>query len=124
MIIKIPTLKREFVNNEVVTTKGEMKVHIDTSFLAHLKWEEQFQATVGHDLATYTAMVRQWVKDETKQKTHFVGMLKLLYCYVNSEELPTFYDFAKLFDYEIADEILSKIGTILEEINKSATGKN
>lgn len=121
MLIKIPTIER-FIdeNGNAQKKKGEMKVQIDTSFLAHLKWEEQFQSTVGYDLTTYTAMVKEWIKDETKQKTHFIGMLKLLYCYVNSDELPTFRDFAKLFDYEVADDILKIIGKVFEEIGKSA----
>lgn len=125
MLIKIPTLER-YIDDEgnVQKKQGEMKVQIDTSFLAHLKWEEQFQPAVGYDLATYTAMVREWIKDENKQKTHFVGMLKLLYCYVNGDEIPTFREFAKLFDYEIADQILNKISAVLEEINKSVSAKN
>lgn len=125
MLIKIPTIERYIDDlGNVQKKQGEMKVQIDTSFLAHLKWEEQFQPSVGYDLATYTAMVREWIKDENKQKTHFVGMLKLLYCYVNSDEIPTFKEFAKLFDYEIADQILNKISAVLEEVNKSISGKN
>ncbi|MDD4275929.1 MAG: hypothetical protein RBT65_07560 [Methanolobus sp.] len=121
MIITIPTISKEMVNGEIKKTKGEMKVNIDTSFLAHLKWEEQFQSIVGYDLATYTEMVKIWLKDKSKGKSHFLGLLKLLYCYVNSDELPTFKDFCKLFDVEIADEILKKISAVLEEVSKVAS---
>jgi hypothetical protein len=121
MIITIPTISKEMVNGEIKKTKGEMKVNIDTSFLAHLKWEEQFQSIVGYDLATYTEMVKIWLQDKSKGKSHFLGLLKLLYCYVNSDELPTFKDFCKLFDVEIADEILKKISAVLEEVSKVAS---
>lgn len=123
MLIKIPTLKKELVNGEIKRTQGELEVEIDTSFLAHLKWEEQFQKTVGYSLAVYTAMMEEILKDEAKTKAHFISLLKLLYCYVNSDKLPTFKDFCSLFDYEIADEILNKITTVIEEVNKSVVSK-
>lgn len=122
MRINIPTLKKTWDEDKKTTIReqGQLSVNIDTSMLAHLKWEEQFQDVVGHDLATYTEMVRKWAKDEQTAKARFIGMLKLLYCYVDSEELPTFKDFAKMLDFEIIDEILTKISSVLEEVGKSA----
>lgn len=121
MIIKIPTLEKEFIDGKIVRKESELSVQIDTSFLAHLKWEEHFQKTVGYDLTTYTAIVRDLLKDEERSKGNFLSLLKWLYCFVNSDKLPTFKDFLKLFDVEIADEILGKIGVVLEEIGKSAS---
>ena len=115
MIIKIPTIKKELKDDKLIKHKGEMKVEIDTSFLAHLKWEEKFQENMGVDLNTYTSKVREWLEDDTLAKRNFMGFLKLLYCYVNSDKLPTFKSFIKLFDYEIADEILRKITIVLDE---------
>lgn len=123
MQIVIPTIEKTFDENtnEVKINKGSMKVFIDTSFQAHLKWEEQFQSTMGCDLATYSERVASWVKTPEKAKAQFLGVLKLLYCYINSEQLPTFKDFCKLFDYDIADEILNKIKVVLEETRKTAS---
>lgn len=119
MLIKIPTIERKIEDNKAVKNIGELEVRIDTSFLAHLKWEEQFQSSMNCDLSEYTERVRMWLKDKEKSKAHFVGLLKLLYCYVSSDKLPTFRDFAQLFDFEIADQILNKIGQVLEEVGKS-----
>ena len=123
MLIKIPTLKKEYIDGEVVRKREELEVEIDTSFLAHLKWEEQFQKTTGCSLTVYTAKMQEALKDEVKAKAHFVSLLKLLYCYVNSDKLPTFREFCSLFDYEIADEILNKIAVVFEEVNKSVVSK-
>ena len=121
MMITVPTIKREVKDKKVITTRGEIALEIDMSFNANLKWEEQFQAVVGYDLVTYTEMVRKWSLNEGSAKVHFVGMMKLLYCYVNSDKLPTFGQFLKMFDYEIANEILDEIKIILEQLGKTAS---
>lgn len=123
MQIIIPTIERVF-NEETKTIeskRGSLYVNIDTSFQAHLKWEEQFGDVLKCDLTTYTERVRNWLLDPAKAKAQFLGMLKLLYCYINSDKLPTFRDFCRLFDYEIADEILEKIKIVLEEVSKTVS---
>ena len=122
MITTLPTLKKEFKDGKVIRHEGEITVEIDTSFLAHLKWEEHFEKTVGYDLNAYTSMVQKWsLKPNSEKKVNFVGAMKLLYCYINSDKLPTFREFAKLFDYEIADQILSKIKLILDQLGNTAS---
>ena len=125
MIVKLPIIEKTWneEKQKVEVKKGELPVQIDTSFKAHVKWEEQFGKQMGIDLSTYTDRVALWIKDPSIAKTQLVGMLKLLYCYVNSDKLPTFIDFAALFDYDIADELIKKITVVLGEVNKSI-GKN
>lgn len=122
MIIKIPTVKKTWneESQKMEVIRDEMRVDIDTSFKAHLKWEEQFSSTVGCDLSTYTERVKAWVKDPQTAKAQLLGLLKLLFCYVNSDALPTFKEFVSLFDVDVADHILSKINIVLEEASKTA----
>lgn len=122
MIIKLPTLKKEFVDGKITSTKGELEVEIDTSAFAMLKWEEHFQKDLGYSLETYTAIVQEAIS-KNKNKVSFLSMLKLLYCYINSDKLPTFKDFVKLFDVEIADEILNKLKIVFEQLNNSVVSK-
>ena len=125
MLITIPTIEKTW-NEETQTVSSkiiEKPVYIDTSFRAHLKWEEQFSRTLGCDLATYTDRVNSWSKNPDTIKANLLGVLKLLYCYINADWLPTFIEFAALFDYEIAEKLLTKINTILGEVFKTA-GKN
>ena len=121
MTITIPTIKRQEVEGKIKAVKSSLEVQVDTSFLAHLKWEEHFQKTAGYDLTTYTFMMEKLLKNPKKAKTELLSLLKLLYCYVSSDTLPTFKDFLRLFDYDVADEILNKIGTVLELVGKTAS---
>lgn len=123
MIVKLPTVQKSWNEDlqKMEIHKSEIKVDIDTSFRAHLKWEEQFAYSVGCDLSTYTERVRLWIKDPQTAKAQLLGLLKLLFCYVNSDALPTFKEFVSLFDFEVADEILAKINTVLEEVKKTAS---
>ena len=126
MIIKLPIVtKKEFneETQELIVEKGTLDVEIDTSFKAHLKWEEQGfgQALGGIDLRTYTERVQAILDSKNPGKLELLSLLKLLYCYINSTKLPTFKDFLGLFDIEIAEEVLEKIRVVLEQVGKSAT---
>lgn len=125
MIIKLPTIEEKRWNEEtkqLEITRGELPVEIDTSFKAHLKWEEQFAESMGGiDLQTYTARVQNMIKKDSSTPAEMLSMLKLLYCYINSDKLPTFKDFLGLFDIDVAEEIITKIRVVLEEVGKSAT---
>ena len=123
MIITLPQIKRTFdeTTKHMTVTKEELPVEIDLSFKAHLKWEEQFASTVGCDLTTYTERVKSWAVSEDVAKAHFLGVLKLLYCYVNSPKLPSFKEFCGLFDMDVASEILTKLKTIFEELQHNSS---
>lgn len=126
MIVKLPIItKKEFneETQELLVEKGTLDVEVDTSFKAHLKWEEQGfgQALGGIDLRTYTERVQAILEAKEPSKVELLSLLKLLYCYINSNKLPTFRDFLGLFDLEIADEILNKIRVVLEQVSKSAS---
>lgn len=125
MIITLPTItekKWDEINKKLEIVRGEIKVEIDTSFKAHLKWEEQFAAQLGGiDLQTYTARIQKMLNQDDTSAAEVLSMLKLLYCYINSDKLPTFREFLGLFDIEVAAEIIEKIKVVLEEVGKSAT---
>lgn len=125
MIVKLPVVVKKELNEQtqkVETEFGTLNVEIDTSFKAHLKWEEQFAANMGGiDLRTYTERVQVMVAKGQPGQAEMLGLLKLLYCYVNSDKLPTFKDFLGMFDFEVAKEILDKIGIVLEQVSKSAS---
>jgi len=121
MIVKLPTVNRHLVDGKLIKEIKEIEVQIDTSFKAHLKWEEQFSKTLGCDLTTYTERILNNLPTTEYAKANMLGMLKLLYCYINSDKLPTFKDFVELFDFEIAEEIIKKISVVLEEVGKSAS---
>lgn len=122
MRINLPTIEKTYneTTHKIDVIKGSLAVDIDTSFQAHLKWEEQFQGTVGVDLIAYTRRVQSIMADEQSAKANFLSLLKLLYCYINSPKLPTFKEFLALFQPENMEEVLSRITTVLEEVGKTA----
>jgi len=121
MIIKVPTVNRKEIEGKIVANRKMISLEIDTSFKAHLKWEEHFQKDLNCDLTDYSEKIAKWSQQKTTGPKHFLGMLKFLYCYVNSKELPTFSDFCGLFDYEVAEEILDAISKVIIEIGNSAS---
>lgn len=120
MIVEIPTVKRSYNDGKVVTQRGNLAVDIITSVFAHLKWEEEFQSTLKCDLATYTERLGRNL-NKNPGKVEWVGALKVLYCYIDSPKIPTFKDFTKILDLEVADEILEIIKTVLEQTKKSVS---
>lgn len=125
MIVKLPVVaKKEFneATQKVEKEFGTLNVEIDTSFKAHLKWEEQFASNMGGiDLRTYTERVQAMLAKGQPGQNEMLGLLKLLYCYINSNQLPTFKEFLGLFDFDVAEDILDKLGTVLEQVSKSAS---
>lgn len=122
MIVILQTSKAEWDEKEKIrkVTLGELPVEIDTSFRAHLKWEEQFQPTLKCSLSDYTDRVKGWGKDEKIAMANSLGVLKLLYCYINSDKLPTFKDFLGLFEPETFKENFKRIQDVLDQVGKSA----
>lgn len=95
---------------------GKMNLEIDTSFKANVKFDKYFADTLKCSLNEYVERITKYTKKENTAKAHFLSLLKFLYCYVNSEKLPTFDDFTGMFDIELADQIISIIGTVLKEV--------
>jgi hypothetical protein len=124
MKLTLPIIKDRVYDKEkkeVKTTRGTLDVQLITSYRAHLKWEEQFQKTLGIDLVNYTQRVHKWAKSEDTAKANLLGILKVLYCHVDSPELPDFAAFTDMLDYSLADEILEVLSVVLDEIGKSAS---
>ena len=95
---------------------GKMNLEIDTSFKANVKFDKYFAETLNCSLNEYVERIQRYTKKDNTAKAHFLSLLKFLYCYVNSEKLPTFDDFTGMFDIELADQIISIIGTVLKEV--------
>jgi len=124
MKLTLPIIKERVYNEDtkkIKTTRGTLDVQLITSYRAHLKWEEQFQSVLKTDLVTYTQRVYKWAKNEDTAKANLLGILKVLYCHVDSHELPDFAAFTDMLDYSLADEILEVLSVVLDEIGKSAS---
>ena len=126
MYVTIPIIKERKIDkntNKVDVIKDEIKVRVDTSFLAHLKWEQEFQEIMKCDLNEYTQRIASIQNDKELVKTNMLGVLKLLYCYIHSDDIPSFKNFLQLLDYEVAEDILNILSDVLNNISKSSVSE-
>jgi hypothetical protein len=137
MIIKLPTIKRipldkngnvvdEHSNEDIVdikVVKEEITFSVDLSAYAEERFHRYIEETVADKSLTEYAQRIASIKttDQAMIKASYLSIIKLLYCYLESDKTPTLKDFIKLFDIIIATEILKKTKTILELALKSAT---
>lgn len=123
MLITLSRITRKFneTTHTVETKRDVINAHVDTSFRAHLRWEENFQKSKGLTLTEMTAVVGDVLKDKSKAVSKITDLLRVLYCYLQSDELPTFNDFLGLLELENTEEIISKITTVLECVGNTAS---
>ena len=137
MIVKLPVIKSKF-NEEafkegqdpVVQVREYMDVEIDTSFRAHHKFDVHFAEDIKDangnvigrsNLVSYVERATQWMKSPISSKANYLSLLKLLYCFVNTDKLPTFNDFLGLLQPDTVDEIMQKIRIVLTHAQSTAS---
>ena len=104
---------------KVNTEYGKLSLEVDTSFKANMKFDKYFASTLNCSMNEYVERISKYIKKPDTAKAHMVSLLKFLYCYVNSDKLPTFEDFCGLFDYQTANQVISIIGSVLKEVGNT-----
>lgn len=122
--IRIPIIQYEYVDGKMVPKKEELLVNVDTSFKSHLKWETHFQESKnGVDLTSMISVVSEWIKDEKTASKHLTDLLRVLYCFIDSNKLPTFSDFVGILDINNIEDVISKITAVIQEVGSFAAKK-
>lgn len=121
---KIPTIEKELdADGKLVVKQGEIDVAIDTSLFAEERWESNFPAQARSEtLFAYVERIGQ--TGLTESKAHILSNLKALYCFMDSDKLPDFKSFLKLFDLadtEYLTRLTDKIKYVFEIALSSAT---
>lgn len=129
MIVTVNRVIREKVNDaegnllEIKTSFKPLNLKIITSYKAHLIWEEQFQHIKNMDLIAFQAKVskglKKWEQGEA-DTAYIFDALRVLYCHVESSELPTFNEFISLLEPENTQDIVNALSTVLLEVQKTA----
>lgn len=120
----IPTLEKEIDDNgKLVVKESVIDVAIDTSLFAEERWESNFPAQARSE--TLFAYVERVGKSGlTDNKAHILSNLKALYCFMDSDKLPDFKSFLKLFDLadmEYLTRLTDKIKYVFEIALSTAT---
>lgn len=99
---KLPLLEKEIDGDgKLVVNKSEIEIGIDTSLFAEERWESNFPAQAKTE--TLFAYVERIGKAGlADSKAHILSNLKALYCFIDSDKLPDYKSFLKLFDWRTA----------------------
>ena len=99
------------------TKNGNIDFELDTSAYADYRFEVNFAKELQ---CTFQEFVQRIAKQKGNAKANYLSVLKILYCYLESDKAPTFISFIKLFDVNYAEEMLKKLTEVLEQSFKSA----
>jgi hypothetical protein len=122
--ITIPVQKDKLnEKNEIIKGEAELiTLQVDTSFASHARWQKYFQDEFnGDNLSVYIAKASIWLKDKNTAMSHFLDILKVMYCFIKSAELPDFNSFLEMLDNNTAPIVLEKMTVILNEAGSPAT---
>lgn len=111
----IPIIKQEYdeKSNSVKTTNGILQVDIDTSVYSEERWEKFFPTNAAREgLFQYIERLAS-VKNAVGERAYVASILKAVYCFIESDELPTYKDFAQLFILSDADYVHKLIQSLL-----------
>lgn len=126
--IKIPLVEmaRNQVTKKLEYQRKEILVKVNTSVLANYKWERTFQDEKKYDLVHAVGLTQINVKNLQKNPkigTTLNESLRVVYCFIESPELPTFNDFLNGITEDNLSEVVDRIGAIIEEVN-AVSSKN
>jgi len=108
MIIKLKKSKLlesgEFEREDIICT-------IDTSLYAHLKFEEKF-SNLNTNLNTYASRFLNSELTEDYILCNFLSIMKVIYCFINTDKIECFSDFIKLFNIADGESLSQNINSI------------
>ncbi len=127
MIVNLPKVEKVWDDeqNKIIPKHSTVQVRINNSVLAHLKWEQQFEDVEKMDLLVAIERVQATAlksKDVSDLNKHLTLMLRVLFCFIDSDDFESFAEFAMLFgDNPIP--IMEKLKIVLTE-NAKVSSKN
>lgn len=125
MIIKLPVLNQKLENEQVVSEEKSVAFDIDTSVYSEERWEQNFPQLAGKEsLFQYIERVHS---ASATDRVRVVCMLKAIYCFIESDSIPTFKSFAQLFNLatpEYTDRLIAELLSAFKAILAGSSVKN
>lgn len=127
MRIELPILKQEMKENSIVVSDEHNAVFdIDTSVYSEERWEQNFPALAEKEgLFEYIDRISK--HSDVTERVKVACMLKAIYCFVESKEVPTYKSFAQLFVLsapEYTERLISKLHEAFKAILGGSSTKN
>lgn len=96
MIIKLPILKQSFENDEMLSVEHQATFNLDTSVYSEERWEQHFPELAKKEgLFQYIERIQ---KEAATERVKVACMLKAIYCFIESDEVPTYKSFAQMIN--------------------------
>lgn len=119
----LPVIDKSIVDGKLVVKESEIKIAIDTSLLAEERWEQNFKSNAQREtLFAYIARIQE--AGLAENPAHILSNLKALYCFVESDDLPDWKTFLRLFDIaggEYLTRLCEKVKEVFEIALSAAT---
>lgn len=96
MKITLPILQQDLVDNKVQTQEKLIEFKLDTSVYSEERWEIHFPLLAKNEsLFEYIDKVHN---NAISDRVKIACMLKAIYCFIDSDDLPSYKEFAQLFN--------------------------
>lgn len=109
----------------LVNSESSAEFDIDTSVYSEERWEQHFPQLAEHEsLFQYIERVQG---NSITERVKVLGLLKAIYCFIESDEVPSFKSFAKLFNLAVPDytsNLIFKLKSAFELILNGSAVKN
>ena len=125
MKINLPLLKQEMVGDQVVCNEYMASFEVDTSVYSEERWEQNFPALAAHEgLFQYIERVQQ---NAVTERVKVASMLKAIFCFIESEQIRSYKEFAQMFNLAAPDyteKLIRMLTTAFKSILGSSSVKN
>ena len=125
MKIQIPILEQQIVDNTLITKESATEFEIDTSVYSEERWEKNFPDLACREgLFQYIERVHQ---NALTERVAVACMLKAIYCFIESDSIPTYKAFAQMINLATPDyteRLLTTLRNAFEIILNSSSVKN
>lgn len=125
MKIELPVLDQKIVNGELISNERNAIFNIDTSVYSEERWEQNFPALASREgLFQYVERIQ---KDSVTERVKVASMLKAVYCFIESDEIPTYKAFAQMFNLatpEYTTRMINALHSAFELILNGSSVKN
>ena len=96
MKIKLPILEQSIENGNLISAERDAVFNLDTSVYSEERWEQHFPTLASKEgLFQYVERIQ---KDSVTERVKVACMLKAIYCFIESDEIPTYKSFAQMIN--------------------------
>jgi hypothetical protein len=125
MKITLPILDQTLTDGEITSSLRETVFEVDTSVYSEERWEQNFPTLAAHEgLFQYIERIN---KDAVTERVRVISMLKAIFCFIESEEVSTYKQFAQMFNLanvEYTDNLILKLKSAFNLILNGSSVKN